>query len=69
MVVELDVILKSDLFGLWTSAGEFVCGDCASSLEGLEFYQEDVLTLQQVEHSAAFYYCSACGERVQPDQH
>ena len=69
MVSEIDVILRRDFFGLWTSAGEFVCGDCASSLEGLEFCHEDVLTLQQVEHSAAFYYCSACGERVQSDQH
>jgi len=69
MVVELDVILKSDLFGLWTSAGEFVCGGCASGLEGLEFYHEDVLTLQQVEHSAAFFYCCACAKRIQPETH
>jgi hypothetical protein len=69
MVYEIDVILRRDFFGLWTSAGEFVCRDCASGLEGLEFYQEDVLTLQQVEHSAAFFYCSACGERIQPETH
>lgn len=69
MVYEIDVILKGDLFGLWNSAREFVCGDCASGLEGLEFYQEDVLTRQQIQHSGAFFFCSACGERIQSDQH
>ena len=68
MVHELDVILKGDLFGLWTSEGQFVCGDCATEV-AVDFCREDVLTRQQIQHSGAFFYCSACGERVQPEVH
>jgi hypothetical protein len=33
------------------------------------FFEEDIVMIEAVQGSAAFFYCSACGERIQPETH
>lgn len=68
MTFEPITIPQKDIFGAWGPSTDFYCADCCMEADVL-FFEEDIVMVEAVQGSAAFFYCSACGERIQPETH